>query len=249
MNIAIVDDMESDRINLERVLNEYASIHGLDTVISSFSRGAEFISEFTPHMYTVIFMDIYMDGMTGIEAAKKIREADDYVFIVFMTTSEEHRAEAFECYASAYIVKPFESINIYRIMDHMLRLRTDEGEERRFFFSSSRHNYSLRFSEIVSITAEKNYIIITDAAGNIYRTRMRVSEAEETFLHDRRFLLINRGIIVNLDFVVQVTEKLCRLKGDVVFPINIKKKDSIQNIWYNYNFEKLRREEIWEEGQ
>lgn len=243
MNIAIVDDMQKDREDLVRSLREYAAVNRLDLEISCCSGAEELLSNYTPLKYTIIFLDIYMGGMSGIEAAEQIRRWDDDVLLVFLTSSEDHRAEAFTHFASAYIIKPADKKTVYRTMDHLLHQRTEQ-EDTCFFFTSSRKTISISFKKIISLRTDKNYIVINDTNGEEYRTRMLFADAENIVLQDKRFVTINRGVIINLDHVMQITDDSCYLRKNITYPINRKKSKSIQQIWHNYNFEKLRREKL-----
>ena len=74
MNIAIVDDLKSDSDLLKSILLSYAYENSLDLSIETFLGGEEFLSEYESYNYTLIFMDIFMNGITGIETAKKIHQ-------------------------------------------------------------------------------------------------------------------------------------------------------------------------------
>ena len=95
MNIAIVDDSASDRRHLEQILQKYAAINQLDMNIEHFSGGEAFLNHYQPYQYTIIFLDIFMNGITGIKTAEIIRKTDEESVLVFLTTSEDHRPEAF----------------------------------------------------------------------------------------------------------------------------------------------------------
>ena len=91
MNIAIIDDIETERFRLEQILKQYAVINQLEMNIEQFSGGEAFVKNYQPFQYTVIFLDIFMDGISGIETAEIIRQSDEHAVIVFLTTSEVHR--------------------------------------------------------------------------------------------------------------------------------------------------------------
>ena len=239
MNIAIVDDLPNDQVHLQELLNTYASLHHLSMEIRCFSSAEELLSVYQPLRFTILFLDIYLDGMTGTQAAEKIRRIDEDVPIVYLTTSDEHRAEAFDTFAAAYLVKPAGEASVFRILDHILRRRT-QVEQDHFCFVSDRREQSLPYSRILSLHSDKNYVILTELDGSVHKIRMLFSEAEELCRRDRRFLTITRGVIVNLDHVLSVTRDICRLKQDIRYPLNTRKSHLIQQMWYNYNFEKLR---------
>ena len=170
MNIAIVDDVAADRLRLERTLREYNSIHSLDMAFCHFANGETLLKDYQPFRYAVIFIDIFMDGISGIETAEAIRKVDDDAVLVFLTTSEAHRPEAFSLFATAYLAKPYSDEQVYRTLDHIFRFRTDA--ESRFLFSFDRKDYSLRCADIVSLEKDSNYLIVVDRNGRTYRTRM-----------------------------------------------------------------------------
>ena len=58
MNIAIIDDIETERFRLEQILKQYAVINQLEMNIEQFSGGEAFVKNYQPFQYTVIFLDI-----------------------------------------------------------------------------------------------------------------------------------------------------------------------------------------------
>lgn len=243
MNIAIVDNSREDLNRLREALLRYASIHQLDLQIEGFSDAETFLAGYRPFLYTVVFLDIYMEKMTGIEAAEKIREVDDDVLLVFQTTSEEHRAEAFTWYASAYLIKSPDDGVLFRTLDHILHLHTEKNGKR-FDFTSEKRDISLRYDEIVSLQASGNYIVITDRAGTSYRTRMVFSEVQQRLSQDGRFQSVIRGVLVNLDHVVRISGRTCQMTGGQSFPVSSRKSREMEQIWHHYSFDKLRRESM-----
>ena len=159
------------------------------------------------------------------------------MILVFLTTSEEHRSDAFSVFATAYLSKPCSAEAVFRTMDHILRIHTDRGA--RFSFSFDRRDYSLPFSEIVSLETDGNYLSITDHKQKQYRTRMTFSAAERQL--DSRFLTLMKGIIVNMDYVSQITESHCLLQNGTQFPIHVKSRKELRQRWLNYKFTKIRK--------
>ena len=239
MNIAIVDDLSLDREHLVSLLKDYAAIHQLDVEFSEYGSAEEFLADFGPLRYTIIFLDIYMDGADGIEAAEKIRGEDDDVLLVFVTSSHDHAAPAMHFFASSYIMKPCEREDLYRAMDHILKLKT-ERDEKRFSFVADRKEQCVRYADLVSLESQGNYLMLTEKAGHAYRCRMTLGAAKEAL--DERFLLILKGILVNMDYITQMTENTCVMADGRSFPINVRKHREIQQVWQNHMFMKARRD-------
>ena len=221
MNIAIVDDSATDRRHLEQILQKYAAINQLDMNIEHFSGGEAFLNHYQPYQYTIIFLDIFMNGITGIKTAEIIRETDEESVLVFLTTSEDHRPEAFSVFAT---------------LDHILHCRTEK--EQYFSFSYDRREYSLSYADIEAIETDRNYIVITDKRGASYRTRMTFSSVQEQM--DARFLVLMKGIMVNMDYISQIQDTVCILRDGKTLPVQVKKKKEIQQKWLNYKFAAIR---------
>ncbi|MBQ9065117.1 MAG: response regulator transcription factor [Blautia sp.] len=232
MNIAIVDDERTDRICLERRLREYDRIHQLDMVLHHYSSGEALLKEYQPFSYAVVFLDIFMDGMSGIETAKTIRESDDEVILIFMTVSETHRPDAFSVFARDYLIKPVSDEQVFRIMDHLLKIRTGDGP--RFSFSYDRTNYSLRCEDIVALEKNGNYMNIIDRNHTAYKTRMTFAEARTKV--DGRFLVLMKGLMVNMAFIRQIRDGQCLMHNGDVFPLSVKKTEELLQKWLNYKF-------------
>ena len=81
MNIAIVDDMSIERKVLMKILQDYADQNHIEITLMPFSCAEELLADYHPLQYTILFLDIYMDGMTGVEAAEKIRLSDPDTYI------------------------------------------------------------------------------------------------------------------------------------------------------------------------
>ena len=114
MNIAIVDDRKTDSDRLVGFIDTYAEQHRLQWgAMDRFSSGEEFLGAFTAGKYDLIFLDIYMDGITGMETAKRIRRADHGCRIIFITTSPEFAVESYDVSASFYLLKPIEKKKVF----------------------------------------------------------------------------------------------------------------------------------------
>ena len=236
MNIALVDDDAADRLRLEQLLREYGTIHQLELRLDHFSGGEALLASYTPFRYAVIFLDIFMDGLSGIETAKGIRAVDDDSSIVFLTTSEAFRPDAFSLFATSYLIKPCSREEVFRTLDHIFRLRTAEGG--RFAFSYDRREFSLAYGDIVSLETDGNYLAITDKAGQHYRTRMTFSAAMEHL--DSRFLVLMKGVAVNMDRIAHIQDGRCRMQDGTVLPLHVKRQEELREQWLNYKFTKIR---------
>lgn len=107
LRIAITDDLNSEREKLSSAIIAPFSKVGLNVGnIDEYTSGEELLRQFSAGRYDLIFLDIYMGGMSGVETAKRIRALDKNVMLVFVTTSNEFASESYAVKANFYLLKP-----------------------------------------------------------------------------------------------------------------------------------------------
>ncbi len=244
MNIAVVDDLKADYRRLKLVLDTYATDHHLNFDVTTFSSAEDFLVNYVPMSFSVIFMDIYMTGLTGIDAARIVRKKNDDAIIVFLTSSGDHMLEAFDVHAYGYMLKPLDyrdlAGDVEKIMDDIMR--SMPTGDRSLSFSHNRQNLSIAYSDIVCIKSDSHNIEITSASGEVFRPRLAFSTISERLSDDKRFLLINRGIMVNMDYITDFTDEACVLSDDIRLPLNVKKRRQLDMVWQNYRLKEKQND-------
>ena len=117
MRIAVCDDMASERTILLPMLREYLAAKGLDAELLPFDSGEALTAAFTPGVFSLVFLDIYMGTVqAGVDLASKIREIDTNVTLAFITSSKEHALESYRLKAFAYLEKPVRGADVREVL-------------------------------------------------------------------------------------------------------------------------------------
>ena len=95
MRIAIVDDISEERTLLHNRLESQFSRRNVHTDILEYENGETFLTAAKECPFTVVFLDIYMNGSNGIDTAKELRRSDTDCLLIFTTTSTDHALEGF----------------------------------------------------------------------------------------------------------------------------------------------------------
>ena len=233
MNIAIVDDIPEETKPLRDYLTEYAGINSLELTIEDYESAEALLEEYRPFRYTAIFMDIYMEGMTGVEAAKEIRQSDSETYLLFFTNSLEFMPEAFSLHAFEYMEKPVKKDRIFAILDDILKLETDRSTSPLLEFIHNRNKVLLPYDNIVFVRSDGNYQEIGGMDGTIYRTRMRFTDISSKLTSDPRFLII---------LSKRFNDGICYIQDNIRLPISMKNAAALEQTWKNYVFRKIRRD-------
>ena len=183
-------------------------------------------------------MDIFMDGMSGIEAAEKIRETDNETLIVFLTGSPEYMADAFKCHAFDYIVKPLEKQRLYTVMDDILKL--ENKNEDVFLYDGG----CIPYSGIISIISSDHYVEILCRDNTCHKPRMKFSAVLDVLSSDGRFLQINRGVAVNMDYVRSFSTSVCVLENGTQLPVHTRNGRTLEQTYLKYIFDRIRSKGI-----
>ena len=236
MKIAIVDDDDRERTKICALLREWGEKRRCELECSEFTDGEDF--QKSGGAYQAVFLDIYMKKLNGIDAARVLRKYDKNCKIIFMTISEDHRADAFEVHAYDYLEKPVTAAQIERVMADMAEL--PEEDQSYIVLPSGRSQVPVILSELQYAISDANYCMLqTDQK---QRVRIAFSELEQMLSCERRFLKINRGILVNLDFVSTMENRICTMKSGEQFPMNARRADELRQELVYYRFELRNRQ-------
>lgn len=105
IRIGVVEDDPAACQRVLDYLNQYRSETGTEFTISVFDDGEQIVEKYTP-IYDILFLDIEMQHMDGMAAARRIRERDDSVVIVFITAAPQYAINGYEVQALSYLLKP-----------------------------------------------------------------------------------------------------------------------------------------------
>ncbi len=114
--IAVCDDSVFDRDITKMYIEDYLNERGTESEIDCFSSGTEFLSS-DISQYTLVFLDIYMVGINGVETARKLMEENPETKIIFCSSSPEFVDEALEIDVLRYFIKPIIREKFKKVMD------------------------------------------------------------------------------------------------------------------------------------
>ena len=197
MLIAIVDDIAEERILLRTRLENILNQKNVEFHCYEYENGEAFLKASKEHDFTVLFLDIYMNGANGIEIAREFRNTNKDCLLIFTTTSLDHALEGFQVRALPYLVKPFSENELSGLLDEMLKRLPQQ--EKFLDIKVSGSDIRLCCSDIVYAEHFAHIINIHTVAGKTLATRQSFKVFTESLKEDPRFFICGRGVIVNLE--------------------------------------------------
>lgn len=229
-NIGICDDEQDFARELEEMIRQYARESGTEIRTTLFLNGRELI-EGNRLTLDLIFLDIQMDVMNGLEAAKRIRARDGKVGIIFLTSLTRYALAGYEYQAVNYIIKPITYARLKRELDRWLE--SYRREDKKYILVNNEdgcHRVDLSTLHYLE-TYNRNVKLHTDSGDIISYKKMKELEAE---LKEAHFIRCHSGYLVNLFYVKRVGKLEITLTDGEVIPISQPKRKAVMKELADY---------------
>ena len=236
MKLAIVDDNEIEQEIILNTLDVYSKEHSVHFEIETFSDGGSFLGAYQSVDYDLVFMDIFMSGMNGMETAKKLISRNSRVQIVFGSTSTEFAAEAFDIEALHYMVKPVRKEKLFHILD---RFFDSVYSLRTVNVKVGRLEESIYISDILYAEADGKRAKIHTKKG-VIDASMSMADLEKV-LPANEFCRPIRWVLVSMREIVAMPTDILKLSDKTEIPISRLKRKEIQDAFANYSWRSTRR--------
>lgn len=229
IRLAIVEDNEQYIYILKNYIERYEKETDHIFKIAEFNDGKEIIN--TAHGYfDIILMDIEMNEMNGMEAARIIRKKDQEVVLIFITQAPQYAMNGFEVDALDYVLKP---INYYAFTQRLERAiaRYRKRELKSIMIETGGILRKVPLSSIRFIEVSNHdacYYLLDETI--IIRESLKSAEKK---LNDIRFFKTNQSFIVNCDFIESVHEENLKI-GKHTIPISRSRKKLFLDHFNNY---------------
>lgn len=233
IQIAVVDDLPRDRDWLAKTLADYMAREQLDYVLSAFSCGEEFLSALETRQFDIVFMDVYMGGMTGVEAASVLRTRDRNCRLVFLTTSEDYMRQGFSLNSAHYLVKPVKDEDFRQAMENCCIRQ--QIKVPLLSIPAGRQTIQIDTLKLCYADMENRTAIFHTVNGNLKAGR-NFSAVIAPLLSDRRFLLCHKALLVNMDHIAALEEDSFRMTDGTLLPIAPRRRQDILSRYRNYVF-------------
>ncbi len=223
IHIAICDDEKDFVVYLTGLLNQYATETGEEIKITAYYDGMELIEKYDTTI-DLIFLDIQMRLVNGLRAAERVRQMDEKVGIIFLTTLTQYGLEGYKYQAANYIIKPMKYVRLKAEMDQWLKKhRKDDSPSIVMANDTGKYKVFLKSLRYVE-TFNRNLLLHTEQENIICYKSMKEMEQE---LQDRGFIRCHTSYIVNLFYVKGVNKLEMELITGEIIPISQPKRKGV----------------------
>ena len=217
IKIAIVEDEELQAQLIRKYVEKWAEEKNIKTIIESFHSGESFnFSWCVDKSYDILLLDIQMPGINGVELARKIREKDWLINIIFITAIPDYIGEGYEVEAINYLIKPIDKKKLYECLDRALE-KTPE-EEKILLVKEQGEIYRIVQSDILYIESFGHNLEI-NTIDEKYNIRKSIAAIEKE-LDGKDFVCCHRSYIVGLKHVKRIGKNTLELDNGTKIPVS-----------------------------
>lgn len=242
LHLILVEDLAADRDRLAELIRQDCARHGETVDFSFYESGEEFLAHYRPLSCDGIFLDVLLGGVTGMEAARRIRQAEPRLPIVFTTEERDFAVEGFAVGATDYLVKPLGPEQVARCMGRLREYLAQPASLVIQETSGRGHSTPIQVElDAILYGQYFDHAMSVHTGQAVYRTRLSFQEFTARLPHSGRFHVCGRGLVVNLSQVQQVENDALLLRNGERLPFSRRRKQEIQTAYAQWKFARARK--------
>lgn len=238
ITVALCDDELETLDELRILLDQYRAERGREIRYAAFHSPFDLLSEFEKgNRFDILFLDVLMPGVNGIEAAREIRQHDKTVEIIFLTSSAAFAVESYAVGAFFYQLKPIWKESFFRLMDAVIE-QCGENDEAGLILHCKTGIARIAFEKLEYCEALGHTLLFHLTDGGVLESAGGMDRLTEQLAGDGRFLRIHRSYLVNMGHIKNIEAKNMTMSSQVRLPIPRGKYAPIKDAYLEYAFQR-----------
>ena len=234
MNIAICDDEILFTRELSSLLTHWAEKNDFSLTLYPYSNGDDLLTALRTIPVDLIFLDIIMPLLNGIDTAREIRSMGLTVPVIFLTSSREFALDSYDVKASHYLLKPVNTLKLFSVMDDFFKTYHVPAET--FIAHTTDGFCSITLNDVDYLEAQNKQVLVCLSNGTTLKIRELFAKCEGVFTPAKGFFKCHRSYIVNLSHIKQFTRTMVTT-GISSVPISRNNYSAFKDAYFSYMFD------------
>ena len=222
LRIAIVEDEKDCQASLVEHLSKYESEHNENFIVRTFFDGIDILDDYTSD-YDLIFLDIHMKYQDGMTTAKKIRQLDEEVIIVFITALAQYAIEGYKVNAMDFILKPVVYEQLEGTLDKVMKTARKLQKSKQLIVADDGAKRKVETEDILYIEVVGHTVYVHTKNGS-YEQRGKSLKAIAEELAEYNFVMSGQSQLVNLKYVDKIEKDVVHIGNEQIFLSRSRKK-------------------------
>lgn len=235
MKIAICDDEIQFIHTICPLLEQWAEQHDIRLTLHPFTNGDDLIASQQKECMDLIFLDVIMPLLNGIDTAREIRKINPAVPIIFLTSSVEFAVDSYEVKAFHYLIKPANPVKLFRCLDDFLKMYN--SSKITFTAQTASGFYKVILDDVDYLEAQNKKVLVHQANGKTIEICELFSTCENIFSLKNGFYRCHRSYIVNLSNIERFTKTEIITVHNTVIPISRNRYAAFKEAYFHYMYE------------
>lgn len=235
MKIAVCDDEIRFVDAVCPMIEQWAKERGMKLTLYRFTNGDDLIDAHRSECMDLIILDVIMPLLSGIDTARELRNTNQTVPIVFLTSSREFAVDSYEVKAFQYLIKPVDRGILTRTLDDFLRT---VNPPKAFFTAKTADGFCrIVIADVDYLEAQNKQVLFHLSDGRTLAVRELFSRCAEIFSPENGFCCCHRSYIVNLGNVEQFSKTEITTVHKAVIPISRNSYESFKECYFDHMFD------------
>lgn len=235
LRIAMCDDTAEELSRLEKYIKAYQDEH--EIAYDCFACGTELLSRInTGVFYDLIFLDVVMPVINGIETAREIYSKNKATKIIFLTISPEFAVESYSVSALDYIIKPINRESFDRAMQRFQNSYIEKESEKIIIQEKSRI-MQIALHTICYVEVFDHDLIYHLSNGETVKCRQALSEIENVLNKNKGFVKTHRSYIVNMKYAQKAEMNCITMTNGDKLPVARKNNTMVSDLFLKYKLD------------
>jgi len=218
INIAVCDDEKYMSDKIRKLAEDFFRKKNMDISVAEYSSGEELLK--SNERTDILFLDIGMRGMDGIETAVRLRENGYNGFLIFITVLKEMVFRSFEAQPFDYLVKPVKEEDFEKTMERLFHSMQDglSKEKANLFVQKGCESNIICFHDIICCEIIDRKVYLYLASGEVIDYYERIENLEKKL--DGRFFRCHRSYLINLNYLKSYRNNTAYMEGGKEIPVS-----------------------------
>lgn len=234
LHIAICDDEQYMLDKISTMAADFFRGKNMEITIAQFSNGEELLKY--NRTIDILFLDIQMNGMDGMETARKLRSRKFKGFLIFITVLKEMVFQAFTVQAYDYLVKPIEEKHFEKTMERLLA-SMQNASEASLLVQKGYESSIISFEDIVFCEIIDRKVYLHLASSEVVDFYERIENLETKL--DDRFFRCHRSFLINLKYLKSYKNGTAYLEGGKEIPVSRLRSKRFSDVILQYMKERM----------
>lgn len=224
--VAVVDDRAEERDLLQEYLRRFVGERRLTLEITAFEDGESFLAA-AHQNFDIVLLDIEMQGIDGLETARRLRAEDESVCLLFVTYLANLAVEGYSVRALDFLVKPVGYENFCRKLERAIAA-AERGRKKEIFLSTAAGSRRVRLDELYYVEV-MNHTLLYHTKDGVLSVRGSIRDCE-TRLAPYDFARCNKSFLVNMEFITEIRRSEIRVGGDLLPIGSTRRQDFLKRL-------------------